>query len=317
MLTVLQRLAAEFLLMGLLGSAYLLWVRPAQLHWGATPSEIARTMPQDDIVAHPVFDATRAITIRGTPEQIWPWLVQMGFRRAGFYGYDLIENAGSGTGIRSARAILPRFQHPQPGDPLPISVAATLVFDTVEPNNAVVWRSQDVPCDGVYIWQLVPVDEQHTRLISRIRWSYAPGLWFKTLGVLTEFADHVGVRKILQGVRDRVEGREPGPLALEAVEIAAWLLAFAELCAAAAVVAFGRRWKAAWLFALGAGALLQFTLYSNSPAWACAPLPWLYLAWMIQFWRSRANGVIDRHAHEAVSAGTRSTAASHHRSLRG
>jgi len=71
------------------------------------------------------------------------------------------------------------------------------------------------------------------------------------------------------------------PLALEAVEIASWLLAFIELCAAAAAVAFGRRWKAAWLLALGAGGILQFVLYSNAPAW------------MILFWRNRrARSVI-------------------------
>jgi hypothetical protein len=290
MRAIVQRLGAELLLFALLGSVYVFFIRPAQLHWGATPEELARSMPEDGIVAHPAFDATRAITIRGTPQQIWPWLVQMGFRRAGFYGYDLIENAGSGTGIRSATSILPQFQHPQTGDPLPISVAATLKFGTIEPNSAIVWLSQDVPCDGVYIWQLVPVDAEHTRLISRIRWSYAPGLWFKALGVLTEFADHVGVRTILKGIRDRVEGRAPEPLVLEAFAIGAWLLAFLEFCTAAVAVACARRWQVAWLFALGAGALLQFTLYSNSPVWVFAPLPWLYLAWMIWHWRAGKPG---------------------------
>lgn len=77
--SVLQRLGAELVLLGLLGSVYLFWIRPAQLHWGATPQELARVMPEDGIVAHPAFDATRAITIHATPEQIWPWLAQMGF----------------------------------------------------------------------------------------------------------------------------------------------------------------------------------------------------------------------------------------------
>jgi hypothetical protein len=289
MRAILQRLGAELLLFAFLGSVYVFIIRPAQLHWGATEEEIARAMPDDRLVAHPVFDATRAITIRGTPERIWPWLAQMGFRRAGFYGYDLIENAGSGTGIPSATTILPQFQHPRVGDLEPISVSAVLKFGRVEPNSVVVWVSQDVPCDGVYIWQLVPIDAEHTRLISRIRWNYAPGLWFKALGVLTEFADHVGVRRILEGVRDRVEGRVSEPLAIEAVAIAAWLLAFLEFCAAAVAVACFRRWELAFLFALGAGALLQFTLYSGAPVWVFAPLPWLYLAWMIRAWRKSSS----------------------------
>jgi hypothetical protein len=286
---VLIRISAILILFVLLGCSYAFLIRPAQLHWGANADEMARTMPEDDAVAHPAFDATRAITIRGTPEQIWPWLAQMGFRRAGFYGYDLIENLGSGTGMRSARAILPELQHPKSGDVEPISVAATLKFGIVAPNSVIVWLSQDVPCDGVYIWQLVPFDAERTRLISRIRWSYAPGLWFKALGVLTEFADHVAVRKILEGVRDRVEGRAPEPLIVEGFTIGTWLLAFCEFWVAAATLAFSRNWKAAWLFALGAGALLEFVLYSGAPVWICAPLPWLYLAWMISF-RRRQRG---------------------------
>ncbi len=290
MRALLQRVGALSLLLALLGSAYVFLIRPAQLRWGATPEEIARSMPDDDLVAHPVFDATRAITIRGTREQIWPWLAQMGFRRAGFYGYDLIENLGSGTGLRSATAILPQFQHPRAGDLEPISVSATLKFARVEPNSVVTWMSRDVPCDGVYIWQLVPVDAAHTRLISRIRWNYAPGLWFKALGVLTEFADHVAVRKILQGVRDRVEGRALHSLTAEAIEIAGWLLGFIELFIAAIAVLCIRRWQVAWLFALGAGAMLQFALYSGAPLWLCGPLPWLYLAGIIWWIHNRRAG---------------------------
>ena len=286
-LAVLKRVGAKLVLFGLLGSVYVFLVRSAQLHWGATSAEIARAMPEDGIVAHPAFDATRAITIRGTPQQVWPWLVQMGFGRAGFYGYDLIENPGSETGIRSANTILPRFQHPQAGDLEPISVAATLVFSRIEPNSVVVWRSRDVPCDGVFIWQLVPIDSQHTRLLSRIRWTYAPGVLFKALGVFTEFADHVAVRKILEGVRDRVEGRSLEPLFVEALEIAGWFLAFLEFCVATMAIAFRRQWKIAWLFALGAGALLEFMLYSGAPVWICAPLPWVYLAWMVWAWRKK------------------------------
>lgn len=192
-------------LCGILGSLYWWGIRPAQLHWGATPAEIARSMPEDQAVDAPAFDATRAITIRATPEQIWPWLVQMGFGRAGFYGYDLIENLGSGTGIRSARTLVPALQNPQPGDVLPISVAATLAFGSIERNRFLIWRSTHVPFDGVFIWELVPIDQSRTRLISRIRWTYVKDPQGIALGAFTEFADHVAVRKILKGIRDRAE----------------------------------------------------------------------------------------------------------------
>jgi hypothetical protein len=289
---IVTRFTAILSLLAVLGSIYALLIRPAQLHWGATAEELARPMPEDNIVAHPVFDATRAITIQGTPETIWPWLVQMGYKRAGFYGYDLIENIGNGSNIRSANTILPAYQHIQIGDPVPISIAATLVFGSINPKSWIVWRSRDRPTDGVFIWELVPVDANTTRLISRIRWSYAPGAWFKVLGIFTEFADHVAVRRILEGVRDRAEGRPSPGLVLEALEIAGWIVAFFEFCLAIAWVSVWRHWQIGWVLALGAGALLEFILYSDAPAGIRAVLPWLYLVLIIRYWLTERNSRI-------------------------
>jgi hypothetical protein len=290
------RFAAILSLLVLLGSVYYFLIRPAQIRWGATAEELALPMPEDNIVPRPVFDATRAITIRATPETIWPWLVQMGYKRAGFYGYDLIESIGNGSDIRSATTILPAYQHPQIGDPIPLSFAATLVFGSINPNSWIVWRSRDRPTYGVFIWELVPVDNNSTRLISRIRWNYAPGSWSKVLGLFTEFADHVAVRRILKGVRDRAERRPSPSLMLEELEIAGWLVALFEFCLAIGFVATWRRWQIAWVLALGAGVLLQFILYSDVPVWIRAVLPWLYLILIIRFWlnerSSRAQGSV-------------------------
>jgi hypothetical protein len=295
------RFAAILSLLVLLGSAYMFLVRPAQLRWGATPEELALPMPEDNIVPRPVFDATRAITIHAKPETIWPWLVQMGYKRAGFYGYDLIENIGNGFNIRSANTILGEYQHPKIGDPIPLSFAATLVFGSINPNSWIVWRSRDRPTYGVFIWELVPVDGNSTRLISRIRWNYAPGWWSKVLCLFTEFADHAAVRRILKGVRDRAEGRPRPSLVLEAVEIAGWLMALFEFCLAIGFVAAWRRWRIAWVLALGAGVLLQFILYSDAPVLIRAVLPWLYLILIMRFWltdrRSRTqSSVLHRQA---------------------
>jgi hypothetical protein len=72
----------------LMVAIYLLAIRPSQLHWGATSKECSRSMPGDDLVSSPSFCATRGVTIHGRPEDIWPWLAQMGYGHAGFYGYD-------------------------------------------------------------------------------------------------------------------------------------------------------------------------------------------------------------------------------------
>ena len=282
--SILIKTLSVLFLFVLLGAVYFWEIRQAQLHWGATPAESARSMPEDQSVVDPAFDATRAITIRATNQQIFPWLVQMGFGRAGFYGYDLIENVGSGSGIRSAQTILPALQNPRLGDLLPLSVAATLMYGPIEPNHFVVWRSTDVPCEGVFIWELVPVDAKHTRLISRIRWNYVKSPGGLALGVFTEFTDHVAVRKILEGVRDRAEGRPPEPLAAQAFEIASWCLAALDLMIALFFVAFWKEWAWAWLIAFGAGLLLEFVLYSSVPLVIRATLPWIYLVGIVLVW---------------------------------
>ena len=86
--------------------AYVRCVRPWQLTWGATPAEVVRPLPSDALVTDPTFDATRAITLEAPPEQVWPWLVQMGLTRAGWYSYDLLDNLGR----PSARHIVPELQ---------------------------------------------------------------------------------------------------------------------------------------------------------------------------------------------------------------
>jgi uncharacterized membrane protein YphA (DoxX/SURF4 family) len=272
LLSPLIRIGSILVLLAILAAIYWLLIRPRLLRWGATAAELQSSLPEDDIVANPAFDATRAIAIRARPEEIWPWLVQMGYGRAGFYGYDLIENLGGGRGLRSATTILPQFQNPRTGHPLPLSVAASLQFGAIDPNRTLVWQSRDHPPTGVFIWALRPIDAANTRLISRIRWRYLSDPQGRALGIFTEFTDHVAVRAILEGVRDRVEGRPPRSLALQAVQIAAWLLALGEFAAAVLLVLSARQWQFAWLLALGFGFVVFFVLYAPAPGWCNAIL---------------------------------------------
>ena len=103
--------------LGAATAAYLLYIRPWQLRWGATDEELERPMPGDEIVTRPTFNATRAVTIEARPEEIWPWIVQIGMTRAGWYSYDLLDNLGR----PSARRILPQFQNLKIGDVTPMS----------------------------------------------------------------------------------------------------------------------------------------------------------------------------------------------------
>jgi hypothetical protein len=182
-------------------------VRPWHLRWGATDEEVAAAMPGDEIVSRPSFNATRAITIAAPPEDVWPWLVQLGFARAGWYSYDLFDNAAR----PSADLILPEFQNPKVGDWVPMAskVNETTAFKikTLEPNLWMLWEKPN----STWTWTLAPVDdEQGTRLVTRLRtyfdWRGSPGNALLTL-IIFEWGDFPMMRKLLLGVKERAERR--------------------------------------------------------------------------------------------------------------
>jgi hypothetical protein len=189
-------------------AAYLLFIRPWQLRWGATDEELERPMPGDEVVERPTFNATRAVTIAARPEEIWPWIVQMGVTRAGWYSYDLLDNLGR----PSARGILPQFQNPMIGDVIPMSPDGKqgMYVKDFEQDRWMLWW--DGKGGMSWVWGLYPVDEARTRLITRVRLHYdwrSPSILFH---MLVEFTDIVMMRKSMLGIKERTErigGREP------------------------------------------------------------------------------------------------------------
>ncbi len=246
-------------------AAYLLVARPYQLRWGATNAEVARAMPGDALSSRPTFLSTRAITIDATPEVIWPWLVQIGYGRAGFYGYDIIENIGSPKGIRSADRILPELQQIAVGDPLPLSAAGGLIVNAIEPNQFLVWSGTTGTYPGAFTWALYPDDASRTRLVSRIQWSHR---WTSPLSMFmdlfTEFTDHIAVRKILHGVKDRAEGRAE-PFARQAAEFGVFVLALLEFLLAAWLLLRRPPGWSGWLRAFLAGVAWLVVWYAPIP----------------------------------------------------
>jgi hypothetical protein len=99
---------------------YIVAVRPWLLRWGATVEEASSPLPGDELVPEPVYATTRAVTVRVSAESIWPWLVQLGQGRAGFYTYDLLEQI-VGAAIRSADRIVPELQQLAVGDTVLLS----------------------------------------------------------------------------------------------------------------------------------------------------------------------------------------------------
>jgi len=175
--------------------------RPWELTWGATPDEVSRPLPGDDLVTRPTFNATRAISIDAPPEEIWPWLVQVGNKRAGWYSYDLLDNLGRS----SARRIIPELQHLAPGDIVPMSPDGTqgIQVYSLDRPNSMIWGT---PGDTSWVWQLDARPDGArviTRIRSRIRWQPISIAY----SVLMEIGDFWMIRKMLLNLRDRAEGR--------------------------------------------------------------------------------------------------------------
>ena len=173
-------------------------------------------MPGDELVARPSFNATRAITVAAPSEEIWPWLVQVGLTRAGWYSYDLFDNLGR----PSAQEIIPELQHLAPGDIVPMSPngKAGIEVHSMDAPRSMVWGT---PGESTWTWLLDPAPDGTTRLISRVRSRYN---WLSPsvlMSGLVEFTDIWMMRKMLMNLRDRAEDRgvqalapqDPGGLA--------------------------------------------------------------------------------------------------------
>ena len=176
----------------------------------ASPRERTRRLPGDELLPDAISSLTHAITIRRPPDEVWPWLVQMGAGRAGWYSYDFIDNGRQ----PSARRILPRFQHPEAGEIFPAMPGVTEGFTVLklDPERSITlgW----VPKPGgrpMTTWAFV-LDEQEpgsTRLIVRARGApeYRPpfGLPRWTMSTLVAWGHAIMQRKQLLGIAQRAE----------------------------------------------------------------------------------------------------------------
>jgi hypothetical protein len=177
--------------------------RRRHLRWGATDDEVRASMPGDEVITHPKYLATRAITINAPPPEVWPWLVQVGTLRAGFYANDLLDNLGH----PSSWTILPEFQRLEisqwvPMSPTPSDTTAFKVAG-FEVDRWLLWRQP------LSTWSLLltPTPVSSTRLVTRLRtdvdWHH-PAISTLTT-VLNEFGDYPMMRRMLLGIRERAE----------------------------------------------------------------------------------------------------------------
>jgi hypothetical protein len=185
------------------------------LNWGATDGERRKQWPGDELVRQPGY-STRAVTIHAPAEAIWPWILQIGQDRGGFYSYTWIENLALAE-MRNADCIVPEFQSRKVGDVVWLAPEhryggkAKMVVAQLVPNRAMVLvladdfsralQGERVP-GGVWQFLLEPIDGNSTRLIMR---GAAPDKTSFVYDLFFDPAHFVMERKMMLGIKERVE----------------------------------------------------------------------------------------------------------------
>ena len=188
--------------------------------YGSTAREQDLVLPGDRIVGRPQVVTDHAVTIDAPPATVWPWLLQMGWGRGGWYTARWVDRLLFPANGPSAEAIVPDLQDLAVGDFIPDGPPETecgMIVEQFEPERALVlhstshlplsWRDK-AELDWSWAFVLHPLDDgRRTRFHFRSRWTTAP--WWFTLGgwLVVVPADFVMSRAMLRGVKQRAESQ--------------------------------------------------------------------------------------------------------------
>jgi len=180
-------------------------IRRWMSRWGTTPSDAACIMAGDSLLVNPTYSGTMAVIVYAPPQDIWPWLLQMGYRRGGLYSYDWLDRLFGYLDRPSATGILPEFQHLAVGDNIPLGRGPSWPVAVIEPCRALVLDMRNMSgFDWVWQFGLYPINENRTRLVSRSR--VRTRTFFAQLFTYAiEPAGFVMTRRMLLGIKERAE----------------------------------------------------------------------------------------------------------------
>lgn len=202
-----------------LAGVYAFAVRPRFLQWGSTPEERQSAWPGDDLAPGARATSMRAITIDALPVEVWPWIVQIGQDRAGFYSYQQLENA-AGAHMPKVERLVPEFQHRFTGDtvwlsdPLTYGGEGKLIVGCLQENRAMIlispedWQRQleDKPiAGGTWGFILEPTADGKTRLIMRSVSNAGAFSLERLQNYLWEVPHFIMERRMMQHIKELVE----------------------------------------------------------------------------------------------------------------
>lgn len=218
-------------------AGYQLAYKPWRRQWEAGREESVRTLPGDDLIPDADFIQTMAVTIDAPPSAVWPWLLQMGYGRGGWYSYDAIDMRD-----HSARVILPELQDLTVGRLVPFAPGMSFRVDGLEPERALVLygdsalveqqqRAAEKVRDGEpteeeppglkmvgaisqanmsefkvsWAFVLDPLDGGRTRLLERFHARSTPGPATAIVGPIVDHGHFLMTRKQMLGIKERAE----------------------------------------------------------------------------------------------------------------
>lgn len=195
---------------GIFLALYPLLLRRIHSIWGAELDEVARPLAGDNLVPKPTLSYTRAISIDAPAKEIFPWLLQIGQGRGGFYSYEWLENLFKND-IHNANAIIPEFQNLKVGDIIRLTPQPVPSYrvEGILPDEALVLRVNVDESDSTQGTWVFCLDENQfgTRLIIRSRLAYEDN-WknFVLWRLIVEPIHFIMEERMLRGIKQRAEG---------------------------------------------------------------------------------------------------------------
>jgi hypothetical protein len=181
----------------------ILLIRSIMVHALKAAAERLWRVEGDDLLAEARAQLTHVAVIDAPPADVWPWLLQMGCQRGGWYSWDILDNAG----VRSADRIVPQLQRLAVGDVLPARPTGVEGFEVrrIVPERALILGGVSPRWTGTWAFVLVPLPAGKTRLVTRYRAAYPPSRRMSLLLPALSAVHAIMERKQLRTIKHRAE----------------------------------------------------------------------------------------------------------------
>jgi len=179
-------------------NGYRLYVGPWHRRWGSTLDEARHSLPGDELLPGTAHQSDRAVTIDALPTDVWPWLVQLGWGRGGWYSYDWIDNDGH----PSADDLDPRLQRLAVGDTILMTPDMGFTIRLVVPGELMLSQAPD---GTTWCLRLTATGRGRSRLLSRFRLPPPRSLGAVVWGLLADPGAFLMERRMLLNLKARAE----------------------------------------------------------------------------------------------------------------